>query len=95
MTAQNAELPVADVAAGDWTKEVKGNLLYYRFDIKEFSNLLAPFMEGQKNIQYMSLLDYICGKTKTPDSVDLEVVMKNQDENVLKQMVDIVKSLDE
>lgn len=95
LTAQNAELPVADVAAGDWTKEVKGNLLYYRFDIKEFSNLLAPFMEGQKNIQYMSLLDYICGKTKTPDSVDLEVVMKNQDENVLKQMVDIVKSLDE
>lgn len=95
LTAQNAELPGTDVAAGDWTKEVKGNLLYYRFDIRKFANLLVPFMEGQENIQYISLFDYICAKTKTPTLVDLEVVMKNQDENVLKQMVDIVKLLDE
>jgi len=95
LTARNAELPVVDIAAGEWTKEVKGNLLYYRFDIKEFFNLLAPFMEGQKNIQCISLFDYICAKTKASTLVELEVMMKNQDENVLKQIVDIVKSQNE
>lgn len=95
LTMKNANVATLETTPANWTKEVEGNFFYYRFDIGAFANLLAPFMGSQKNLQCIDLFDYICAKTKKVTFVNLEVVMKNQDENVLKQFVDIAKSLNE
>ena len=52
-------------------------------------------MASQQNMQCLELFDYIDVKTKDNTTVLIEVVMKNQDENVLKQFIDIAKSLNE
>lgn len=95
LTFKNMDTEAVEAAPVDWTKEVAGNLVYYRFDFGKLVSSLAPFMASQQNMQCLELFDYIDVKTKDNTTVLIEVVMKNQDENVLKQFIDIAKSLNE
>lgn len=92
---KSPNVQVMETSPANWLDDMKGNRLYYRFDVQALAKNITPLMDMQENVAFMRLFDYICIKALDYPKVTMEVVMENQEENVLKQIVDLAKSLNE
>lgn len=95
LTWKSEDVPAPEAEVSGWTDEVKGKRMYGRFDLQSLSGMLLPFMASQENVRFLELFDCVCVKAKDGSSVSVEIVMKNREENALKQLAGIVGLSDE